>query len=137
MTKRWGREDEHPDLIPPVRELLQRAGVPYVIENVMGAPLVNPVKLCGSQFGLKVRRHRLFETSFPVTQPECDHKSQGRVVGVYGNTGGSSKRDGITFGGVDSWRDAMGIDWMTAAELKEAIPPAYTAYIGQQFLVKV
>ncbi len=89
--------------------------------------------LCGSHFGLKVRRHRLFETTFPVTQPTCDHKSQGYVVGVYGNPGGSSKRDGLTFGGTQAWRDAMGIQWMTARELAESIPPAFTRHIGDAF----
>ena len=134
MTKRWGKEDEHPDFVPVVREVFGTLDTPWVIENVEGAPLVDPTTLCGSMFGLKVRRHRLFETSFPVVQPACEHKSQGRVVGVYGHPGGSSKRDGIKFGGVDTWREAMDIDWMTADELAEAIPPAYTEYIGRALL---
>ena len=134
MTKRWGKEDEHPDFVPIVREVFGLLDIPWVIENVEGAPLVDPTTLCGSMFGLKVRRHRLFETSFPVVQPACEHKSQGRVVGVYGHPGGSSKRDGIKFGGVDTWREAMDIDWMTADELAEAIPPAYTEYIGRALL---
>jgi DNA (cytosine-5)-methyltransferase 1 len=134
MTRRWGREDEHPDLVPEVRALLQRIGLPYVIENVPGAPLENPTVLCGSMFDLGVRRHRLFETSFDVVQPECRHQQQGKVVGVYGNSGGSSTRDGVKFGGVDSWREAMGIQWMVGRELREAIPPAYTEYIGKAML---
>jgi len=134
MTRRWGRENDHPDLVPEVRELLQRIGLPYVIENVPGAPLIDPTMLCGSMFGLQVRRHRLFETSFEVPPLECKHREQGRVVGVYGNSGGSSARDGISFGGVEDWRNAMGIQWMVGRELREAIPPAYTEYIGKVML---
>jgi hypothetical protein len=63
-------------------------------------------------------------------RPPCNHKAQGRTVGVYGHSGGSSKRDGLKFGGVDTWKEAMGIDWMNGAELAEAIPPAYTKFIG-------
>lgn len=59
--------------IPATRARLRATGVPYVIENVPGAPLASPVRLCGSMFGLDVRRHRLFETSFPVEVPSCDH----------------------------------------------------------------
>ena len=130
MTKRWGRSEEHPDLVAPVRALLTRVGKPFVIENVEQAPLHDPILLCGSMFGLKVRRHRLFETTVPVDQLDCDHKAQGKVVGVYGHAGGSSTRDGVSFSGTDTWREAMGIDWMTGKELAESIPPAYTEYIG-------
>jgi hypothetical protein len=131
MTKRHGRSAEHPDLVGPTRDRLIGAGVPYIIENVPGAPLVDPLVLCGSTFELDVRRHRLFETSFHVLQPKCRHAEQGPAVGVYGNPGGSSKRDGLTFGGVDTWKTAMGIDWMTAKELAQAIPPLYTHWIGE------
>lgn len=133
MTKGlWkDRLNTHPELIAPTREILVKSGKPYIIENVPTAPLINPITLCGSMFRLKVRRHRLFETNFHVEQPKCDHKSQGKVVAVYGHPGGSSKRDGIKFGGVDTWKDAMDIHWMTGAELAEAIPPAYTEYIGK------
>jgi DNA (cytosine-5)-methyltransferase 1 len=133
MTKGlWkDRLDGHPELIAPTRELLKQAGLPYIIENVPTAPLISPTILCGSMFGLGVRRHRLFETSFPVIAPSCNHGSQKYVVAVYGHSGGSSKRDGLKFGGVDTWKAAMGIDWMTGNELAEAIPPAYTEYIAR------
>ena len=133
MTKGlWkDRLDSHPELIAPTRELLKQTGLPYIIENVPTAPLENPTVLCGSMFGIGVRRHRLFETSFPITAPSCNHKVQGRVVAVYGHSGGSSKRDGLKFGGVDTWKKAMGIDWMTGNELSQAIPPAYTEYIAR------
>jgi DNA (cytosine-5)-methyltransferase 1 len=127
-----GKSTSKEDLIPETREALVRVGVPYVIENVPGAPLVNPIVLCGSSFGLRVRRHRLFESNVPLFGLPCDHKGQGRPVGVYG-----SMRDDIPGGGrtarsVEDARDAMGIDWMIWGELVEAIPPAYTKHIGDQ-----
>ena len=79
----------HLDLIAPTRELLKRSGKPYCIENVVGAPLIDPVVLCGTMFGLRtpdeaeLRRHRLFETSFLLLTPPCQH-GKGPVVGVYG-----------------------------------------------------
>lgn len=151
---RW-QDREHPDLIAPVRDLLVKSGVPYCIENVVGAPLRNPVKLCGSMFGLQtrhgsqLRRHWLFECSFPVAQPVCKH-NKGSVIGVYGggqhperripatigvygNSAGSSNRDGIQMFGIQDRRDAMGIQWMTGKELSQAIPPAYSKYIAEQY----
>jgi DNA (cytosine-5)-methyltransferase 1 len=137
MTARWGRQGDHPDLIAPVREQLRRIGGLWVIENVVGAPLLDPITLCGSMFGLGdsegrgLRRHRLFEASFPLTAPgPCAHR--GEAVGVYGHPGGSSRRDGVRFASVANWREAMGIDWMTPREMALAIPPAYTAYIASQ-----
>lgn len=132
MTQRWGTEGNHPDLIDPTRQILRRKCMAYVIENVPGSPLIEPIRLCGSMFDLEVRRHRWFETNPVIDQPECHHDRQDRVIGVYGHPGGSSKRDGITFGQVADWKRAMGIEWMTAKELKEAIPPAYTHEIGTQ-----
>lgn len=130
-TKRWA-DAEHPDLIPAVRERLQASGALYIIENVEGAPLEKPTTLCGSMFGLGVQRHRLFETNFQVEQPPCDHEGQGPVVGVYGHSGGSSKRDGLKFGGVETWRHGMGIWWMSGDKLAQAIPPAYSEFLGLQ-----
>lgn len=134
MTKGlWkDRLESHPELIAPTRHMLVQTGKPYIIENVPGAPLFSPTVLCGSMFSfLKVRRHRLFETSFSVIAPTCNHAAQSHVVAVYGHSGGSSKRDGLKFDGVKEWKEAMGIDWMTGAELAEAIPPAYTEYIAR------
>jgi DNA (cytosine-5)-methyltransferase 1 len=141
MTKKWGREDDHPDLVEPVRDALETlacdAEVPfaYVIENVPGAPLRDPVTLCGSMFGLgaqgyQLRRHRIFEASFMVWPPaSCAHV--GPALPVYGHAGGSSKRDGLKFPGTDAWRAGMGIDWMSGKELAESIPPAFTEHIGR------
>lgn len=131
IAKQFKVNMNYPDLVEPTRKFLIASGKPYVIENVVGAPLINPVMLCGSMFGLKVRRHRLFEANFEIPQLKCDHKKQGKVVQVNGHSGGSSKRDGIKFGSVADWKSAMGIDWMTGAALAEAIPPVYTEYIGK------
>lgn len=133
MTKRWGRSEQHEDQIPAVREVLNRIGRPFVIENVPGAPLLNAIVLCGSMFDLGVRRHRHFECSFPIIAPECRHDLQGEVIGVYGHAGGRSKRDGLTFKGTAAWKEAMGIDWMVGNELAQAIPPAYSEYIARQW----
>lgn len=135
MQGRWGRGDEHPDLIADVRALLATTGVPYVIENVVGAPLNRPTILCGSMFALQsgdyqLRRHRGFEASFPIAAP--DHpKHTGQALSVYGNPGGSSTRDGLVFAQFSDWKIGMEIDWMTIAELREAIPPAYTEWIAR------
>lgn len=132
MTKRWKRSKSHPDLIEECRRLLLKIGKPFVIENVVGAPLRADLLLCGSMFSLRVRRHRVFECSFQVAERlPCNHAAQGKTIGVYGHAGGSSKRDGLRFSGTDQWREAMGIDWMTGKELAQAIPPAYTQYIGK------
>jgi DNA (cytosine-5)-methyltransferase 1 len=139
ITVVQGHKSNHPDLIAAVRSRLvklagRRNKIGYVMENVPGAPLKNPVVLCGSMFSLRVRRHRIFETNFPVKTIDCAHHLQDYTVGVYGNSGGRSKRDGLRFGGVSSWRKAMGIDWMKGNELAEAVPPAYAEYIGRQYL---
>lgn len=76
---------DHPKLIEPVREMLKESGVPYIIENVPGAPLINPIVLCGSMFGLNVRRHRLFECSFWALQPQCQHDFENEPMPVWGD----------------------------------------------------
>ena len=129
-----GKSTSKQDLLAQVRSLLVVSEIPYVIENVKGAPLIDPVQLCGSAFGLKVRRHRLFESSMELRGTDCHHKEQGKPVGIYG-----SMRDEIPGGGhtaktMTEAHNAMGIDWMIWGELVEAIPPAYTHYIGQQIL---
>lgn len=133
--------NEYPRLVEPIRDLLDDIGLPYVIENVVGAPLRSPVRLCGSSFGLGVRRHRLFEMSNPpAVVPPCAHHTQPEPIDV---TGGGPSRPGRTrtSGGVSrkprnmaEASEAMGIDWMTRSEINEAIPPAYTEWIGRQLL---
>jgi DNA (cytosine-5)-methyltransferase 1 len=129
-----GKSTTKIDLIPQTRAALIESGKPYVIENVPGAPLINPIQMCGSSFGLTVRRHRLFESNYQLTGSICDHRAQGKPVGIYG-----SMRDEIPGGGhtaktIEQAREAMGIDWMIWGELVEAIPPAYTFEIGKQLL---
>lgn len=127
-------------------DLLRRLGVPWVVENVGMAKMpedVNVVQLCGQQFGLGVRRHRKFASDLLLlAPPPCRHRrTDPPPIGVYG--GGPSKamrRRGRSFGVKASAADsriAMGIDWMTRAELAQAIPPAYTAHIGAQLLAHV
>lgn len=131
--------DKHPDLVGPVRDKLREWGGWYVIENVPNAPLENPVTLCGSMFGLGVRRHRLFETNAPMMQPACHHERQPVVFGVYGQhadrPGGwlrpNGKSRGLKATSVGHAQELMGIDWMSKwADLADAIPPAYTEWVG-------
>ena len=133
MTKKWGRELLHPDLVPLIRLMLRETGLPYVIENVRNSGLDGTVMLCGSIFNLPLRRHRYFQLSNgnPLTLT-CNHSAP--VVAVYGHSGGRSKRDNKSFGGIETWKAAMEIDWMSGDELAEAIPPAYTEFIGRQLM---
>ena len=118
----------YPDLIEPTRKTLVASGKPYVIENVFCAPLINPTYLEGTMFGLGVIRRRLFETNWWLPQPMYISR-KGSVkdrtyCSVAGNGGDGSNR-------FDDWKKAMGIHWMTREEITQAIPPAYTEYIGQ------
>lgn len=147
----------HLDLVPQTRALLKASGLPWIMENVVGAPLLNPVTLCGTMFGLGVedaelRRHRLFEASFELITPKCAHGSRdtigvygghvrnrrrARTIGVYGEGCRDSRRKfdkGVPDFTVEQGKVAMGIDWMTVAELSQAIPPAYTQFLGEQLL---
>lgn len=135
--------ERHPDLVGPIREALVASGKPYVIENVPGAPLLDPAIYCGSSFALRVRRHRLFESNIRLVAPACDHKSQGQPLGVYGQhadrPGGfrrpNGKSRGLKATSVEEAQKAMGIDWMSRwHDLADAIPPAYTEHIGRQLI---
>lgn len=202
---------EHPDLVEPARKLLIASGKPYVIENVMGAPLINPLMLCGTMFGLgtgdaELRRHRIFETNWNLRilfgmfckhgkrqtvigvhdssgrgHDEAEEHRRRRVitvigesgiaescgdrkaaakrktitvtgthgdagvsirrrpksVGVWGNAGGESKRDGLLYFSTAERNEAMGIDWMKGGEISQAIPPAYTEFIGRQLIKEI
>ena len=125
----------HPDLIEPIRNLLMLTKKLYVIENVIGAPLIDPKVLCGLSFGLRVRRHRLFETNFFFLVPPDQCKNEDYYV-IFGNEV-RERRHGEHAGRknkINEGRIAMGIEWMTRKELSEAIPPAYTEYIGKRIL---
>lgn len=136
--KSMPKAKEHKSLIEPVRNLLKEKGIPYIIENVVGAPLINPFMLCGTMFSLGLEdadliRHRIFEVNWEIgLLPQCYHTK--RAIGVYGNPGGSSKRDGLKFFTATQWAEAMGIDWMNAKELAQAIPPKYTKFIGERLI---
>jgi len=123
----------HPVLVEPVRDRLLATDVPWVIENVVGAPLRGDVMLCGSMFGLGVRRHRIFElsTDTPLMTLSCNH---GRpITGVYGSPHGKNGAwPGMKPSSHAVWAEAMGIDWMTTRELTQAIPPAYSEWIVSQ-----
>jgi len=127
-----GKTTSKLDLIPQTRAALIESGKPYIIENVPGSPLINPIQLCGSSFGLKVRRHRLFESNMPLEGSVCNHKLQGRPVGVYGSLNDEIPKGGKTAATIDEARNAMGISWAIWTELVEAIPPAFTEYLGGQ-----
>jgi len=133
------RKRAHPMLVEPTRELLQASGLPWVMENVVGAPLANALVLCGTMFeGLRVYRHRLFECDPPLYFPPlaCNHSfSMPASKGQYHTL---ETQDFITAVGhnfsASSGRIALGIDWMTRDEMAQAIPPAYTEWIGRQLL---
>ena len=181
----------HLDLVAPTRAALVTTDKPDVIENVPGAPLLNPTMLCGTMFGLgtgeaDLRRHRLFETNWPLVLyfgMFCKHGRRGvptmglygtderarsvtemsvrrtitvtgshgdagmshtrqikkrlkrpATVGLWGNEGGSSKRDQLLYFSTKERNEAMGIDWMKGPELSQAIPPAYCNFIGLQLI---
>lgn len=139
---------EHPDLLEPTRAALLEVGRPYIIENVVGAPLIDPLLLCGTMFGLRapdvdgvevqLQRHRLFETSFAVglAPAPCAHDS----TPVGGSYKGSrhekpehrddpARRGGYT-PALPVRGALLGIDWMNEHELAQAIPPVYTQWLG-------
>ncbi len=128
----------HPDLVEPSRKLLIASVKPWVIENVMGSPLRDPAMLCGRMFGLRVLRHRLFEASFLLMTPSHPRHPRGNLTNA--NQGYSTGEHGyVCVAGNNFVRTAgakaMGIDWMkTRYELAQAIPPAYTEYIGRQLI---
>lgn len=141
----------YPMLVEPVRERLERLGLPYVIENVPGAPLRDPVVLCGTMFRLRaidddgtelaLRRHRLFESNLELVAPApCDHDGT-PVGGVYGGGSHSRAKAGARRGGYTPRAAVaarlLGIDWMNRDELAQSIPPAYTEHLGRQLLAAV
>lgn len=136
-----------PRLINETRALLEATGLPWIIENVEGAraAMRSPFVLCGTMFGLgaqghELQRHRLFESNLDLATPACDHSAR-PVIGVYGgharnrsaaNGNRGSTRDVWAGGHSAAASEALGIDWMTLAEMSEAIPPAYTEFLGVQ-----
>lgn len=132
----------HTDLVADTRDYLEALGRPWIIENVVGAPLLDPVLLCGGMFGLgaecgdgrrELRRHRLFESSFPLTVPPHPPHT-GRAIGVYGHGARRSSAVGAYQGTVAENAAALATPWMSRDGLSQAVPPAYTEHIGRQML---
>jgi len=142
VNKAMGREYQYDRLISATRDLLVHLGKPYIIENVEDArpELIDPVRICGTGLGRPIRRHRLFESNVELVGIPCDHgaftekrywtgwRPNGEtrlstVVQVYGNAGGR-----------EHWPAALGVDWMTAKEMTECVPPSYTGHLGRQLM---
>jgi len=149
------RREDHPDLVEPIRRRLREAVArgdiwAYVIENVPGAPLNDPITICGDTLRLGVRRHRLFESNVELYGTPCHHDRSAPAVPVYGSYGQRGGRNPVEGKpshstalpagepsrgtSTDVARAAMGIDWMPWPELTQAIPPIYTAWIGVQLM---
>lgn len=133
-------KNDHPELVGPTREILETFDVPWVIENVPGAPLKNPQMLCGTMFdlgasGLQLRRHRHFESNIMLYAP-CACRHDGHSIGIYGHggvekeNGQNGKRSRQYEGYLDEWQEAMQMPWATKAGIAQAIPPAFTEWIG-------
>jgi DNA (cytosine-5)-methyltransferase 1 len=130
---RPGLSQTYPDLVAATRAALDDTGLPYVLENVPGSPVRPDVILCGHMFGLKLYRHRLFESNVPLVRPRhpehvtpggrAGHWRPGEIISVSGHCAPMTLA-----------REAMGIDWMNRHELAESIPPAFTEYVGGQLM---
>lgn len=144
--------NEHPDLVAITREALIASGKPYIIENVVGAPLRDPLVLCGTEFNLtaldvdgvplKVLRHRLFESNVSLHgNGGCRHDPTVLTASIYGAGGGwtPTHRDSPTRRGgyvphTDVCRALLGVDWTTKHELSQVVPPAFTEHLGRQLI---
>lgn len=148
-------DNEHPDLVAPTRAALIATGKPYVIENVVGAPLVDPLVLCGTEFNmvapdvdgtpLKLVRHRLFESNVELAgNGGCRHDPSIPTATVYGAGGGwtpahrdNPSRRGGYIPHTDVCRALLGVDWTTKHELSQVVPPAFTEHLGRQLIEAV
>ena len=131
----------HPRLIEPLRDLLTETGRPYVIENVPGAPLIDYVMLCGTMFDLRVIRHRWFECrpTILMSPRSCNHWSaigENGFCCLAGSGSGNSNKYPAHSRRKAAWQRAIGIDWMTKAEMVQAIPPAYTEWLGRYIVAE-
>lgn len=153
-------ESDHPALIEPTRELLEQTNLPWVIENVSGAALRDPIILCGSQFGLtandedgfplRLERHRLFESNIKLAAPgPCAHDENVWAGGVYGGARGRKpgwtaaehrhsarydRRGGYVPSSIKVQQELLGIDWMSKGGMAQSLPPAYTQHIGMALM---
>lgn len=152
------RLDRYDRLIGVTRAAMQETGTPYVIENVADArpEMVGPVMLCWSMFHdpgsvidtdgtpLTMRRHRLFETSFPIEAPRpCRHPRGVQVAGAYGGARRDAwearhvRRGGYVPASLDVLRALTGLPWATERGTFLSIPPAYTEHIGRQLIAHI
>lgn len=132
-----GVGDGYPDLVAATRERFEFIGKPWIIENVVGAPLRNPTTLCGSMFDLEVRRHRLFESNLLLMQPECRHDEQAGEFPPATNRKNARHtcEIGVWRIPLEQQKRAMGVDWdCTLPELSQMVPPAFSAFLGAQLL---
>ncbi|MEV6419033.1 SAM-dependent methyltransferase [Streptomyces sp. NPDC051662] len=131
------RQNHHPDLLAPTRTALNAIGVPWVLENVMGAlpEMRDPVMLCGAYFGLKTYRHRLFESGgWTLPQPEhAPHMRRQTKMGRRRKPGEMGYYVG-NFIGVEDAKDDLCVPWMSREGVRECIPPAYAEYVGEAFI---
>jgi DNA (cytosine-5)-methyltransferase 1 len=144
---------KYPQLIEPTRAALVALGKPYVIENVQGSVLIDPVALCGCMFDLQaidtdgallhLRRQRLFESNFNLSPPRpCDHAGQEWIGGSYGGArrdkyDAKNNRHGGYVPSIPVQQQLLGIDWMTQRGMFQSIPPAYTHWLGTQILLQL
>ena len=140
-------EDKYEDLIDATRQKLTAWGGAWIMENVVGAPLRNPITLCGSMFGLDVRRHRLFESNLTLKSGTCNHKmwEPNRYPGGRSRERGHARvlcRGTVEVGRwnipIATQQKAMGIDWITdLRKLSESIPPVYSEFLAQQVAMEL
>lgn len=123
---------EYVDLIAPTREAILETGLPYIIENVPGSPLNNPIELCGAMFGLRTYRHRLFESNIPLFTPaHPEHTAPNAKMGRPPKDGEFVQYVGH-FSGVKMVQEMTGLHWLGQGELAQSIPPQYTKFLGLQ-----
>jgi DNA (cytosine-5)-methyltransferase 1 len=125
---------KYADLIAPTRAALQEIGKPYIIENVPGSPLIDPIELCGAMFGMRTYRHRLFESNMPlVAPPHPKHEAPSAKMGRP-TKGGEFIQYVGHFPGVKLVQEMTGLHWLGQKELAQSIPPQYTRFLGAQVL---
>jgi len=149
VTKTLLQGNEYPRLIVPVTQRFKESNRPYVVENVVGSEIppqrtldgINGVLLCGTSFGMNIKRHRLFETSFPV--PTLEHNHSLPIIDIYGDKPRLARMREIFPQSIGAdlevfWKNHIGVTWMKHRdEWREAIPPAYTEYIGKYLMAEV
>jgi len=128
------RGKEYATLIEATRDALIETKLPYIIENVPGSPLINPIQLCGAMFGMRTYRHRLFESNIPLEEPpHPKHISKNTPMGRKPKQGEFIQYVGH-FSGVGEVKEMTGLHWLNQNELAQSIPPQYTRYIGIQLI---